>query len=275
MYKEILYTIEYLKNIMSFYLSKILWLILNPFNIFILINFLIIILYVLSFRRLSITIFVINFLFLIIISILPIGNYLIYQIEKEYHSNTEIPENIDGILILGGATDALMFKEYGQISLNGSAERLVESVDIIRKHQNAKVIFSGGSGVLNRPDLGHSDVAKFFYKKMGLDTNRLIFENSSRNTYENILFSKKIIIPKKNEKWLLITSASHMKRAQLVAEKNNWNFIPYAVDFKNLKNFKFIFNLNLLSNINSFQQGSHEWLGLVSYYLMGRTSKIF
>tara|TARA_E500000178_G_C16826070_1_gene663820 strand:- start:67 stop:849 length:783 start_codon:yes stop_codon:yes gene_type:complete len=260
---------------MSFYLSKILWLILNPFNIFILINFLIIILYVLSFRRLSITIFVINFLFLIIISILPIGNYLIYQIEKEYHSNTEIPENIDGILILGGATDALMFKEYGQISLNGSAERLVESVDIIRKHQNAKVIFSGGSGVLNRPDLGHSDVAKFFYKKMGLDTNRLIFENSSRNTYENILFSKKIIIPKKNEKWLLITSASHMKRAQLVAEKNNWNFIPYAVDFKNLKNFKFIFNLNLLSNINSFQQGSHEWLGLVSYYLMGRTSKIF
>ena len=81
---------------------------------------------------------------------------------------------------------------------------------------------------------------------MGLDTNRLIFENSSRNTYENILFSKKIIIPKKNEKWLLITSASHMKRAQLVAEKNNWNFIPYAVDFKNLKNFKFIFNLNLL-----------------------------
>ena len=275
MYKEILYTIEYLQNIMSFYLSKILWLILNPFNIFILINFLIIILYVLSFRRLSITIFVINFLFLIIISILPIGNYLIYQIEKEYHSNTEIPENIDGILILGGATDALMFKEYGQISLNGSAERLVESVDIIRKHQNAKVIFSGGSGVLNRPDLGHSDVAKFFYKKMGLDTNRLIFENSSRNTYENILFSKKIIIPKKNEKWLLITSASHMKRAQLVAEKNNWNFIPYAVDFKNLKNFKFIFNLNLLSNINSFQQGSHEWLGLVSYYLMGRTSKIF
>ena len=275
MYKEILYTIEYLQNIMSFYLSKILWLILNPFNIFILINFLIIILYVLSFRRLSITIFVINLLFLIIISILPIGNYLIYQIEKEYHSNTEIPENIDGILILGGATDALMFKEYGQISLNGSAERLVESVDIIRKHQNAKVIFSGGSGVLNRPDLGHSDVAKFFYKKMGLNTNRIIFENNSRNTFENILFSKKIITPKKNEKWLLITSASHMKRAQLVAEKNNWNLIPYAVDFKNLKNFKFTFNLNLLSNINYFQQGSHEWLGLVSYYLMGRTSKIF
>ena len=275
MYKEILYTIEYLQNKMSFYLSKILWLILNPFNIFIIINFFIIILYFLSFRKFSKIIFVINFIFFIIISILPIGDYLIYQIEKEYHSNTKIPDKIDGILVLGGATDALMFKEYGQISLNGSAERLVESVDIIKEHQNAKVIFSGGSGTLNRPDLAHSQVAKFFYRKMGLKTNRIIFENNSRNTYENILFSKKIAIPNKNENWLLITSASHMKRAQLVAEKNNWHFIPYAVDFKILKSFKFTLKLNLLLNVNSFQQGSHEWLGLVSYYLMGRTSKIF
>ena len=47
------------------------------------------------------------------------------------------------------------------------------------------------------------------------------------------------------------------------------------VDFKNIKEFKLIPNLNLLSNLNSFQQGSHEWLGLVSYYLMGRTDKVF
>ena len=30
-----------------------------------------------------------------------------------------------------------------------------------------------------------------------------------------------------------------------------------------------------LSNLISFQQGSHEWLCLVSYYLMGRTDKVF
>ena len=150
-----------------------------------------------------------------------------------------------------------MFKEYDQISLNGSAERLVESVPIIKKFDKAKVIFSGGSGIINRPDLGHSQVAKSFYKKIGIEIDQIIFEDQSRNTYENIIYSKKIANPKINENWLLITSASHMKRALLIADKHNW-----AVDFKNIKNFKLIPNLNLPKFIS---QGSP-----LSYYLMGR-----
>ena len=258
---------------MSFYLSKILWLIVNPFNIFIFITLFTMFLYFINFRRLSLIIYLINFIFIALISFLPIGSYLTYIIEKEFHTNTKFPQQVDGILILGGATNPLLFKEFDQISLNGSAERLVESVMIIRKFEKAKVIFSGGSGIINRSDLGHSQVAKLFYKKIGVDINKIFFEDKSRNTYENIIYSKKIAKPKKNENWLLITSAFHMKRALLIAEKNNWKLIPYAVDFKNIKEFKLTPNLNLLSNLNSFQSGLHEWLGLVSYYLMGRTDK--
>ena len=258
---------------MSFYLSKILWLIVNPFNIFIFITLFTMFLYFINFRRLSLIIYLINFIFIALISFLPIGSYLTYIIEKEFHTNTKFPQQVDGILILGGATNPLLFKEFDQISLNGSAERLVESVMIIRKFEKAKVIFSGGSGIINRSDLGHSQVAKLFYKKIGVDINKIFFEDKSRNTYENIIYSKKIAKPKKNENWLLITSAFHMKRALLIAEKNNWKLIPYAVDFKNVKEFKLIPNLNLLSNLNSFQSGLHEWLGLVSYYLMGRIDK--
>ena len=133
---------------MSFYLSKILWLIVNPFNIFIFITLFTIFLYFINFRRLSLIIYLINFIFIALISFLPIGSYLTYIIEKEFHTNTKIPERVDGILILGGATNPLLFKEFDQISLNGSAERLVESVMIIRKFEKAKVIFSGGSGVI-------------------------------------------------------------------------------------------------------------------------------
>ena len=258
---------------MSFYLSKILWLIVNPFNIFIFITLFTMFLYFINFRRLSLIIYLINFIFIALISFLPIGSYLTYIIEKEFHTNTKFPQLVDGILILGGATNPLLFKEFDQISLNGSAERLVESVMIIRKFEKAKVIFSGGSGIVNRSDLGHSQVAKLFYKNIGVDINKIFFEDKSRNTHENIIYSKKIAKPKKNENWLLITSAFHMKRALLIAEKNNWKLIPYAVDFKNVKEFKLIPNLNLLSNLNSFQRGLHEWLGLVSYYLMGRTDE--
>ena len=260
---------------MSFYLSKILWLILNPFNIFIFVILLSIFLYFVKLRRLSLIIFLINFVFIALISFLPIGSYLIYNIEKEYHSYIKPPDQVDGILILGGATNPLLYNEYDQISLNGSSERLVESVFIIKKFDKAKVIFSGGSGIVNRPDFDHAQVAKSFYKKIGIKIDKIIFEDNSRNTYENIIYSKKIANPKINENWLLITSASHMKRAVLIADKNNWKLIPYAVDFKNIKDFKLIPNLNLLTNLNTFQQGSYEWLSLVAYYFMGRTDKVF
>ena len=181
---------------MSFYLSKILWLILNPFNIFIFITLLSIFLYFIKLKRLSLIIFLINFVFITLISFLPIGSYLIYTIEKEYHSYIKPPDHVDGILILGGATNPLLFNEYDQISLNGSSERLVESVFIIKKFDKAKVIFSGGSGLVNRPDLDHAQVAKSFYKKIGIEIDKIIFEDNSRNTYENIIYSKKSLIQK-------------------------------------------------------------------------------
>ena len=101
--------------------------------------------------------------------------------------------------------------------------------------------------------------------------DEIFFENKSKNTYENILFSQQILKTNKNKKWLLVTSAFHMKRAILIGEKIGWDFIVYPVDFKISKDFKFKPSIKLLSNINYFNSGSHEWLGLISYYLMGRT----
>ena len=110
---------------------------------------------------------------------------------------------------------------------------------------------------------------------MGIDNEKIIFEKKSKNTFENIIFSKQIGKPKKYENWLLITSASHMKRALLVGETHDWYFTPYAVDFLNAKDFEFRPNFKLSSNLNSFQKASHEWLGLIVYYLLGRTDKVF
>ena len=51
----------------------------------------------------------------------------------------DIPENIDGILILSGATNPFLTEEYDQISLNGSVERLTESIQLIYKYPKAEV----------------------------------------------------------------------------------------------------------------------------------------
>ena len=147
----------------------------------------------------------------------------------------------------------------------------------MRRFPNAKIVFSGGIATLSKPKLTGIDVAKMFYTRMGVDINRIIFEDKSRNTYENFVFSKKFIDNKNNEKWLLVTSAFHMKRAMNVAGKLGLNFISYPVDFVLSKdfNFKYWYIPNYSTNINHFYFSTHEYIGLITYYLTGKSNKIY
>ena len=72
----------------------------------------------------------------------------------------------------------------------------------------------------------------------------------------------------------MVTSAFHLKRSLGVSEKLEWTLIPYAVDFKMLKTFSWKQKINFLENITIFQTASREWIGLIVYYWMGRSSKI-
>lgn len=260
-----------------FIFSKILWFLISPLN---LIFILVLIIFVLNyFGKIFISKFLLYFtiFFIFIVCILPVGPYLNYLLEKEFHNSNFYPVNLDGILILAGATNPNLTKEHNQVTLNGSAERLTESINLINKYPNARIVFSGGSGSLKYPNLSHATAAHKFFINMGIPTSKIKYEQKSRNTYENILFTKKIVLPKDNEKWLVVTSASHLKRVINISEKLDWNLIPYATDFNSSKNFfeNYTFNMNFISNMNSFNYAVHEWIGIISYYLMGRSSRIF
>jgi len=260
---------------MTFYLSKFLWYLFNPFNCIIFLLILSVILNFLKLLKFSKIILYFAFFLFFITGALPTGSYLLYLLEKNYHNKVNLPENVDGILILSGATSPFLTKEYDQISLNGSVERLTESIQLMKKYPKAKVFFAGGSGYIEYPDLNHSDVAKKFYESLDVNTKNIFFDKTSRNTYENIVFAKKKFNPNKDEKWVLVTSAFHLKRAINVGEQLGWEFIPYATDYKLPKKFRWKLSFNFFGNLSSFQRSSHEWVGIISYYLMGRSSKIF
>ena len=255
---------------MFFALSKILWSIINPFNLLILFLFLGIVLKTFNYLKSAKAFFLISFMIFILIGFFPTGNFLMFILEKKFHNQAELPEKVDGILILSGATNPYLSKVHKQVSLNGASERLFESIKLIKKYPGAKIVFSGGSGSLNS-NLTHSEVAKKFYSSLDIDLNRIYFEDKSKNTHENILFSKKIFKPKKNEKWILVTSAFHLNRAINIAEKVDWEFIPYATDFNLPKKFSWKPSFNFIGNIYSFQNSSHEWVGLIVYDLTGKS----
>ena len=251
--------------------SKLIWIVLSPLNLLLIFLVIGIFFMIINMRIVSITFYTISIVFFITVSVFPTGNLILFKLESSYPALTKPPLHIDGILILGGPSNPALTRDHGQVSFNEAGERLTESVRLIKNYSSAKIIFAGGFSKLS-----HSYVAKKFFSEMGIDVSNIIFESKSRNTFENMLYSKKIINPKKSENWLLVTSAFHMSRAINVADKLGWTFIPYPVDFRTSNKFiNFKPSLDFLDNINSFDLASHEVVGLISYYLLGRSSKLF
>ena len=222
-----------------FILSKIIWYFLSPLNLLIAL-FLISFLFKILGKKFIYKLFLgIALCFFIVAGIFPTGLFILNKLENNHPIQNNLPKKIDGILILGGSVSTNITKDSNQVSFNESGERLTEVIKLIRIYNPSKIIYSGGSGTLNSNALPLTFVAKIFFSEMGIDMKKVIFESRSRNTYENILFSKEIIKPIKNEKWLLITSAFHMTRAINISEKLKLKFIPYPVDFRTRKNQTF------------------------------------
>ena len=257
-------------------LSKFIWIIFSPINFLVILIFLYLLFSFLKKRYFSLFFLYSSLAFFIIVAVFPTGDFLLYNLEKKYQSKPEysLPNNIDGLLILGGPTNYKLTHLHNQVSFNESAERLTEALKIIRLHKPKKIIFTGGSSKKNFKS-SHAYVVKKFFSEMGIDVSQIIFEFKSRNTYENIVFSKKIVNPKNTENWIVISSSFHMRRVINISDQLDWKLIPYPVDFRVGKSFSLMPNINFLKNINSFNLGSHEIIGLISYYFLGRSKKLF
>ncbi|MBT5457527.1 MAG: YdcF family protein [Rhodospirillaceae bacterium] len=213
--------------------------------------------------------------FIAVVSLLPVGWLMLSPLEDRFPIIRKIDGKIDGIVVLGGAVQQLVTRYRGQPSLTGGAERMTEFIVLARKHPNARLAFSGGSGLLFDQGVKEADTARLFMAQFGLDVSRIVFEAESRNTYENAVFTWKKLKPKPGERWLLITSASHMPRSVGAFRKAGWDPIAYPVDFLTFGSKQLSFGFNMLSGLNGLRTGLREWAALVVYRLLGRTDAFF
>ncbi len=105
--------------------------------------------------------------------------------------------------------------------------------------------------------------------------DRVIYERESRNTFENAQRSMELLKPKREEKWILVTSAFHMPRAMGVFRKQLWNVLAYPVDFETPARARLRPRFNILQGLQETSKASHECIGLIIYWLTGRTTAPF
>jgi uncharacterized SAM-binding protein YcdF (DUF218 family) len=188
------------------------------------------------------------------------------------------PRHVDGVLVLGGGFDSELMRQRHAPQTNDAAYRLAEGYAAVRRYSQARLVFSGGSGAMEGKRFPESDTARQIFLELGQDQARMVLESRSRNTYENILFSKAMVKPKPGEVWLLVTSAMHMPRAMAIARKLDWQMTPWPSDFRTgfestNPSWSIVDDIGLLDtadNLGLLDYVVHEWVGLAAYRVSGK-----
>jgi uncharacterized SAM-binding protein YcdF (DUF218 family) len=206
----------------------------------------------------------------------PASALLIRPLEDRFPQQSENMPPPKGIIVLGGAVDEQITRARDQVTLNEAATRMTEGAALARLYPQALLVFSGGSSALIDNSAKEAAVARRLWRELGVPENRMLFEDRSRNTYENALFTKALVNPQQGEKWLLVTSAYHMPRAIGVFRALSMEPQAFPVDYRTLGDARdFRPPGDSARAMIDFEAAAREWIGLLAYRLTGKIKVLF
>lgn len=208
-------------------------------------------------------------------ALLPLKEVIGRGLESAYRAPDPLPEQIDGILVLGGAVDWQVSEARGQMSLNQGGERMMVVSGLAERYPNARLVFTGLYREVVPNEFANSARSNGFLSGGEFQNRSMIFIGEARSTYEEALLSIQTLQPRVGERWILVTSAYHMPRAMATFQAQGWLMIPYPVDFRTTGNLTLKPSMNVLGKLIELDDFSREWGALFIYKRLGRIEKMF
>ncbi|MEJ8574689.1 YdcF family protein [Microbaculum marinum] len=262
---------------MFFYLSKIAWFFLQPSNLLVLLAVAGALLLLGRYRRLGGSLLGLALAGLLICGFSPFGQLLVLPLEErfpQWQQGSGPPP--DGIVVLGGSFDTAVSAGRETVTTNEAGERLTAFAELARRFPDAKLVFTGGSGRILFDGATEAEIARSFFTGLGIDPARVILEDRSRNTWQNAVFTRDLVDPNRGERWLLVTSATHMPRAVGCFRAAGFDVEAYPVDYRTRgwSDLRRPFSA-VSEGLRRVDTGMREWIGLVAYRATGRTQHLF
>jgi uncharacterized SAM-binding protein YcdF (DUF218 family) len=206
----------------------------------------------------------------------PLDALLMRPLEDRFPTQSPIMTPPRGIIVLGGALSERISRTRDQVAVNEAAERMTAAATLARLYPNALLVFSGGSGAFIDDSDKEATAAHRLWSELGVPESQMIFEDASRNTYENALFTQNLVHPRPDEKWLLVTSAFHMPRSIGIFRALGMHPLAFPVDYRTEgASGDFLPPADGAQAIHNVETALREWVGLVAYRLTGKTDALF
>lgn len=260
---------------MFFFVAKVFWFFIQPLNLALFLFLAGIVALFLGRRSFSLAASCTAFLIVALGTWTSLGALMLNPLEERFQRPT-LPDRVDGVVLLGGGLEGAINLARGGYELNAGGDRLVETAILARRFPEALIVISGGTGTLILDGEGDADTAPRLLTALGVEPERLVLENKSRDTFENAQFTKALVSPKPGETWLLVTSAFHMPRSMALFRKADFAVLPWPVDYRTsgLEGVGFAQD-NPADSLRNLTTAIREWIGLVAYWLSGRIETPF
>lgn len=186
-----------------------------------------------------------SFIWIIVISYQPFSNILLEPLESKYEKLESIPDDVEYVLLLGG----------------DKIGRTYEVLRLYNMNKNLKIITSGWEGNRETPEAIRN---KEFLIELGIPKEKIITQSKPRDTKEEAVYTKKIV---GNNRFILVTNATHMYRAISLFQKEGLNPIAAPTNF--LQEEDVYKSIPRGGNLQLTEISLHEYIGTLWYKLKG------
>jgi uncharacterized SAM-binding protein YcdF (DUF218 family) len=210
----------------------------------------------------------IGVLFLGVLSFEPLPNSLLRSLEYRYPPllNLENIQNIKWVVVLGGGhTSDPALPATSQLS-GASLARLMEGIRLYHGLPGSRLILSGGKPFERTAG---AKIMAAVASDMGAKSQDLVLEELSKDTEEEAHLIQQIV---GRERFVLVTSASHMPRSMALFKKLDMNPFPAPTDYLVKKSQEM--NPNKFypraENLLKAERAFYEYLGFAWAKLRGK-----
>lgn len=201
----------------------------------------------------------------------PFSWWLLASLERPYVAIAQSPPTADAVVMLGGTHD---FTTRGVLRFNmgDGSNRVLTAIELMRTGKAPALVLGGAYYRLNGVERPNAELLEAWFRAWHLPTGRLYPLGICTDTRDEAKRTAALVMDRKWKRILVVSSASHLHRAEAVFRRAGLDVVPIGCDFSGMDGLDTGSQWGFVPHLRGFsilQRWSHEEIGWWWYRLQG------